>query len=500
MPSPSSKKPPVQIWIPYIPRAWAVPFHASYERFISLILHRRAGKTTGILNHHLRAALDDNWEASRLKFLRPQLTQAELAELLRPPGGRHYGHVMPTRVQAKVVAWDKLKHYAATVPNVKPNEAELLLKLPNGNKVQLFGADDPDALRGPAFSGLSFDEYSQQPRNIFSEVLSKALGDHLGYAIFAGTIKGKDHLYQTYRAARNSSGWFSLWQDVGVSLKSETGITIQLLAQAMEDDRKLVAQNLMTQEEFDQEWFLSLEAAIKGAYYAKELSACRKAGRIGVVAWQPDFPVNTCWDIGYTDETSVWFYQNIGDEIHWIDFFTMAGGTIEESVEGEEIPGSITREIISRPYHYGHHWLPHDAKAKTLASGGKSVVEKLSKFLGFESLAIVPSLSFQDGVQAVRSALGRSWFHEDKTESGLNALSHYQAKFDNKTQVLAKNAVHSWASHPADAFRMGAIAERRAIVVKPEVKPEPVFPNYQTMTLDELWAEKEEKDSHYARI
>ena len=92
--------------------------------------------------------------------------------------------------------------YAAPIPGCKINESELLIKYPRGHKLQLFGADDPDALRGPAFSGLSFDEYSQQPRNIFSEVLSKALADHLGYAIFLGTIKGKDHLYQTHAAAK----------------------------------------------------------------------------------------------------------------------------------------------------------------------------------------------------------------------------------------------------------------------------------------------------------
>ncbi|MEE8130946.1 MAG: hypothetical protein V3T48_11685 [Vicinamibacterales bacterium] len=84
-----------------------------------------------------------------------------------------------------------------------PTSAELRIDYPNGSKLQLFGADKPDRLRGVAFSGVSFDEYGLHPPNVFSEVLSKALADHLGYAIFAGTIKGRNQLYTTYEAFKD---------------------------------------------------------------------------------------------------------------------------------------------------------------------------------------------------------------------------------------------------------------------------------------------------------
>ena len=57
--------------VPYKPRNWARPFHASLKRWSALVLHRRAGKTTAILNHHQRAALDDAWETRRLRYLLP---------------------------------------------------------------------------------------------------------------------------------------------------------------------------------------------------------------------------------------------------------------------------------------------------------------------------------------------------------------------------------------------------------------------------------------------
>ncbi len=470
--------------VPYVPRKWAEGFHASYKRFLSLILHRRAGKTTAILNHHNRAATDDMWETRRLLHLQPQLRPHEIDELIHPPGGRHYGHVMPTRVQAKMVAWDKLKFYAEPIGG-KPNESELMWRFPNGAKVQLFGADDPDSMRGPAFSGLSFDEYSQQPVNIFSEVLSKALGDHLGYAIFAGTIKGKDHLYGTFRAAQNDPRWFSLWQDVDRSLATETGITIQLLRQAMQDDMALVEQGLMSIEEYEQEWYLSLEAAVKGSYYAKQLAEVRKSGRITLVSWDPQFPVFTAWDLGYDDDSAIWWYQNIGNEIRLIDYHCESGGTIEVFLDERHQPGTLTAKVLEKPYSYGKHWLPHDAKAKTLAANGKSVIEQLGKYLGVGKLAIVPDLSVQDGIQAVRGILGRCWFDAMKCEPGLNALLHYKRKYDSKSDSFNAKPSHDWASHPSDSFRMLAVAERKDYDRAKET--EPAGKTIQTITLDELW-------------
>ena len=190
--------------IPYCPRRWAKRLHESLARWAVLVLHRRAGKTTGILNHHQRAALDNDWERRRLRALLPDSSDADLTALMRH---RVYWHVMPSYKQAKLTAWDMLKHFAGVVPGVKFNEAELLVRYPNGNRIQLIGADNPDSLRGPGLSGLSLDEYSQHPPNVFGEVLSKALADHLGYAIFAGTIKGTDQLYAMYEATKHDAAW-----------------------------------------------------------------------------------------------------------------------------------------------------------------------------------------------------------------------------------------------------------------------------------------------------
>lgn len=450
----------IDVEIPYKPRVWAQALHSSFARWAAIVLHRRAGKTTCVINHHQRAALSDDWERQRLLALRPTLTPAQLEELIHPPGGRHYGHVMPKRNQAKLVVWDKLKEYARVVPGVKFNESELLVRYPTGHKLQLFGADDPDALRGPAFSGLSFDEYSQQPRNIFSEVLSKALADHLGYAIFLGTIKGKDHLYLTYEAAKVSPDWFALWQDIDASVATEDGITIQLLQQAMEDDLKLVQQGLMTQDEFDQEWYLSADAAIQGAWFGKEMAAVKRDGRITAVPYDPALPVDTDWDLGIDDNMSIWFSQSVrSGEIRLIDFYENTG---------EGFPHYI-RVLADRRYVYGKHYPPHDIAVRELGTGKSR--KETAKTLGLTFEDPVGALSLIDGIDAARLTLARCWFDAGKTAHGIECLRQYRKAYNERLQEFTGTPVHNFASHAADAFRGLAVRhqiprEKRAEAIR----------------------------------
>lgn len=456
------------ITIPYKPRNWAKAFHKQLNRFAALVLHRRAGKTTALMNQHLRAGMDDEWERQRLLRVRPQLSPAELKELMFPPGGRHYGHVMPTRVQAKMVVWDKLKFYAAGIPGIKPNESELLLRLPTGHKIQLFGADDPDSLRGFGPSGISYDEFSQQPANIHSEVISKALGDRLGYAIFAGTIKGKDHLFKTYEAAKADPAWFSLWQDIDASLATEEGITIQVLEQAMADDRAQIAKGLMTQDEYDQEWYLSPAAAIKGAFYAKEMAAARIEGRITRVPYDPALPVNTDWDLGMDDLLTIWFSQSLrSGETRLIDYYETADKGIPQ----------VAGDLREKPYTYGKHWAPHDIAVRELGTG-KSRLEVARdngiRFLVTPRLHGEEGFEVTEGIKAARLLMARCWFDEVKCARGLEALRNYRSRWNKQLGEFTGVPLHDWASHGADAFR--GLAVRHKVPEDPTPAPPPYRP------------------------
>lgn len=457
-----------QVILPYAPRRWAKLLHAQYKRWAALVLHRRAGKTTAILNHHNRAATDDKWELARLRYLLPTADEAFLRPLLKR---RVYWHVMPTLKQAKLVAWDMLKEIARDIPGAKPNNSELAITYAhNGSRVQLIGADDPDSLRGPALSGLSLDEYSQIPGHAFGEVLSKALGDHLGYCIWAGTIKGKDQLFQVHEAAKADPAWFAVWQDIDASLSTEAGPTITALTRAMEDDRALVRQGVMTQAEFDQEWYLSTDAAIKGAFYLEALSAARKDGRICRVPYDPALPVDTDWDLGIDDLLTIWFSQTLrSGEVRLIDYLETADKGIPQ----------IAAEVREKPYVYGTHWGPHDIVVRELGTGKSRLEVAAAHGLKFKPTPRIhgeAGLEVAEGIKAVRMLLPRCWFDADKCARGIEALSHYRSSFNKQLGQYTGIPVHDWASHGADAFRGLAVRLKLPAKAKRATEDEDGFP------------------------
>ena len=133
--------PRTRINIPYKPRKWARPMHDSFCRWMCLVLHRRAGKTVATINHLQRAVTNDAWERRRLRALEPSLSDRHVTDLLRD---RFYGHVLPTYRLAEVTVWAMLKYYGERVPGVVFNEQKLRVTYPNGSRLQLFGADNPD--------------------------------------------------------------------------------------------------------------------------------------------------------------------------------------------------------------------------------------------------------------------------------------------------------------------------------------------------------------------
>jgi hypothetical protein len=369
--------------------------------------------------------------------------------------------------QAKLVAWDMLKDFSRPIPGVKHNNSELEVTYPTGNKVRLIGADDPDSLRGPGLSGVSLDEYSQIASSTFGEVLSKALGDQLGYAIFCGTIKGHDQLYKIHEAAKDNPEWYAVWQDIDVSLETETGATITALQRAMENERQLVVDGVMSQAEFDQEWYLSPDAAIKGAIYAKELEAARSGGRITAVAYDPALPVDTDWDLGVGDATAIWFSQSLRTgEVRLIDYYETSGEGLPHYV-------SVLKE---KGYTYGKHWAPHDIVVRELSSGKSRLEVARSLGLSFE---VTPRLNrgagneVEDGIHAVRMLLPLCWFDEKKCGPGLEALRHYRRDYNERLNEFKATPVHDWSSHASDALR-GLAVRHQIPKVKRQRRPAPV--------------------------
>ncbi len=412
------------IQIPYKPRAWARQLHESKQRWKVLVLHRRAGKTVATINHLIK-------DATTI------------------PNSR-FAYIAPTYKQAKNIAWDYLKYYSHPIPRIKPNESELRIDYPNGGRIQLFGSENIDALRGMALWGGAQDESSQQPSNLFSEVISKCLADHLGYWIWLGTPKGKNQFHRTYQVSLKDHNYFSMFRTIDDSLRYEQGDVINNLRLALEDDRKLVANGEMTEDEFQQEWYCSFEASIRGAYYAKEIARAREEGRICNVPYEPELPVFTFWDLGISDYTSIGFYQIVGKEKRMIDYYQNNGFGLEHYAK-------ILRE---KPYFYDAHFFPHDVEVKELGSG-KSRRETL------ETLGIVvsrvPNIPVMDGINAGRLAFSSLWIDQTKCEQFLDAISQYRQEWDDKKGMFRDNPLHDWTSHAADMHRYFAVGLNKII-------------------------------------
>jgi len=426
----------------YEPRPAFIPFHQRTKRWSCIVAHRRAGKTVAAVNDLIIGSLE-------CRKPRPQ-----------------FAYIAPFRAQAKRVAWDYLKHYAGPF-SARPNESELSVPMPNGGRLMVFGADNADALRGIYLDGAFLDEFGDFKPSVWGNVIRPALSDRQGWAVFGGTPKGRNEFWQVReRARQNPLEWLLLELRA-----SESRILPN--AEIEEVRRQLTA------EQFAQEYECDFAAALPGAYFGREMVGAERDGRIRSVEYQSEANVHTAWDIGYRDDTAIWFFQVVRGEIHLIDYHASSGQSVQ----------FYTDLIKSKEYKYGTHWLPHDAKAKTLAAEGKSIVEQLAVGLGLKNMAVVPNLDLQDGIQAARMALGRCWFDEGKCYEGIEALRQYQREYDEDKKSFREKPRHDWTSHCADAFRMMAVAWREEI--KPQVKEEPIrgltVGNLHKVTLDEMW-------------
>jgi len=442
------------ITIPYSPRRAFKAFHNRRQRWACLVAHRRAGKTVACINDLIKRALTEGKENGR------------------------YAYIAPYYSQAKSIAWDYLLRFSAEV-RTNANASELWVELLNGARIRLFGADNPDALRGLYLDGVILDEYADMKPRIWGEIIRPLLADREGWAVFIGTPKGHNSFYDIWRTANHSESWFA------TSIKASTSGLLPL--SELED-----AKRGMTPDQYEQEFECSFEAAILGAYYGQEMRTAEESGRVCSVPYDPAMPVYTAWDLGFHDDTAIWFYQVTHGEIHCIDFYSASGLSIPDYAEA----------VIERGYKYAKHWLPHDARAKTLASGGRSIIEQLAAHVGgIAKLAIVPSLSVQDGIQAARVMLPRVWFDREKCGEAVELLKQYQREWDDDKKAFREKPRHDFTSHCADAFRMLALSWRETVPKEPE-KPK-VFPvsaqngRIITVPLDDLWKETTKRHERF---
>src|SRR5574343_381483 len=396
------------VTIPYKPRPLQKSIHARLKRFNLLVLHRRAGKTVLAINQLIK------WVMT--------------CEKDRPRGA----YIAPLYRQAKSIAWDYLQFYCRAIPGADFNQAELRVDLPGGGRIQLFGADNPDALRGLYLDGVGIDEVAQISPSLFPEIIRPAIADRKGAVVFLGTPKGRNDFHDLYMDVRNNPDWL-----VEVHRASETGI--------IDEDELAAARAAMSEDVWQQEFECSWTAAVKGTYYGDLINKAREEGRLCSIPIESKVPVHTFWDLGRNDSTSIWFMQQIGLERRFIDYYECNGEGLDH----------FARVLKDKGYLYGDHYLPHDVEVTELSTNDnrREILERL----GVRPIKVVPRVSsVQEGIELVRQELPSCWFDEVRTDYGLRCLENYAKDWDETRQVFRSTPRHDQFSHGADAFRMFA--------------------------------------------
>jgi phage terminase large subunit len=395
------------IEIPYKPREHQLKVHELLDgkRFAVVVAHRRFGKTVAALNHLIREAVLNEKETPR------------------------YAYIAPTYGQAKRVAWDYLVKYTTPLGGTN-NISELRVDF-WGRRIQLYGSDNPDSLRGQFFDGVIIDEVGDQNPKIWTDIVRPALTDRKGWCLFIGTPKGHNHFKELRDRAEKEEGWGLLEFKA-----SETGVV---------DETELkAARNEMGDDKFRQEFECSFDAAVEGSYYGTMLNELEEKKHMQEIPREELSRTFTAWDLGMGDSTSIWVAQLVGTEVRLLDYYENHGVGLDHYVKW----------IKDNDYTKAEHILPHDVRVRELGTG-KSRLEMLEES-GLQ-VKIAPRMGLDDGIQAVRRLLPRCWFNVPKVQTGLNCLRNYRRDYDEKRKIFYERPLHDWSSHGSDSFRYLAL-------------------------------------------
>ena len=421
-----------QVFLPnsWEPRHYQLPMWRYLEgggkRAIG-IWHRRAGKDDVLLHRTAVAAFErpaTYWTAL------PEYAQARKAlwSAVNPhTGKRRIDEAFPHEIREST------------------NEQEMFIRFVNGSTWQLVGSDRYNSLVGAGVAGVTFSEFALANPSAWAYI-RPMLQENDGWAAFITTPRGRNHAYSMLQHAQGNDNWFG---EV-LSIRDTGALTSSQIDESLAEYVALYGEDI-GQAQFEQEYLCSFNAAILGAFYAREMVKVRNEGRICEIEPVWSRPVHRAWDIGVRDDTSIWWFQVVGGQVFILDCYTASGAGVDHYAE------IIEKHRQEHGWKDGVDFVPHDAKVKEWGTG-RTRVETM-KSLGLNP-QLVPNASKLDGINAARQTLARCVFHPRTEETGLSALEQYRREWDDEKKTFKATEVHDWTSHLADAFRYLSLSWR----------------------------------------
>lgn len=402
----------------------------------------------------------------------------------------NYWHMLPQANQVRKAIWSAVNPHTGRkrIDEVFPREIrkatrdqEMMIEFVNGATWQALGSDNFQSAIGSAPAGIVYSEWAQA-NPAARGYLRPILAENNGWQMYITTPRGPNHAKRTFDAAKRTPGAFAQMLTAEQTGVLSAAVLASELQAYIDDYGEDFGRAL-----FEQEYLCSFSAAIMGAYYGSEIAKMERDGRIGHFPHDPDYPVYTAWDIGFTDDTAIWFYQVIGGRPRIIDYYFQSGqgvGHYAGQLIGKEVELTITTYAVTaelgadipeaehrQAYRYAKHHLPHDAKHKRIESSGKSIEDQLAAVVGAEHINVLRNESRQTGIQATRVMLKHAQIDEERCADGIDAVRQYQREWDEDRKVFSNNPLHNWCSHPADALRTLAMAFQQERPAEPPPKP-----------------------------
>lgn len=230
----------------------------------------------------------------------------------------------------------------------------------------------------------------------------------------------------------------SLHDEHGISLSLEQKNWYALKAREQGDDM------LKEYPSTPAEAFMS---AKDGAYFAKQMRALRQRKKIGTFEFETRSPVNTFWDLGLNDATTIWLHQEIAGKHRFVGYYENSGEGLAHYFDWLDKWRTMHSAV------WGVHYGPHDMDKRQDSDRGKVTTRKdIARSLGYDFEIVVRTPDKQNSIEAVRGRLPECEFDESACDIGIKHLESYSREWNDKHGVWKRQPRHDEHSHGADAF------------------------------------------------
>lgn len=286
-----------------------------------------------------------------------------------------------------------------------------------------------------------FYEFSQIAEKLY--LSKKTLTAQDWRFFFFAWWQNKEYAMTTEPISERLQAYFdSLKSKYGIQLSDEQKAWYQAKERTLGDDMKREYPSLPIE---------AFEQSIEGAYYAKQFAYLYANSRIDKLPDNEHLPIDTYWDLGVSDSTTIWFIRQVGDEFHIVDYYENSGEGLNHYI----------KVLKDKGYKYAKHVAPHDIDNRQLGAERAKTLRELARD-GYEidgqiyrlNFDVVPRTSnVNEDIEKVRQILPKCAFDAIKCEQGIKALESYRKEWNDKMGVWRDKPLHDWASHGADAFR-----------------------------------------------